>query len=97
MADVTSGGFSTRRQFLLDAIAEKNMTGNGLRKIIAKLNLTHKRTAAMLGVDGRTVRRWLSSKSEIPTAAQLLLALLSKGKVQVNDLEKLWEKADSEQ
>lgn len=50
------------------------MTPSQLRGILKKLGFTAREAAARLGVDERTVRRWLAGDSPIPTAAAVLLA-----------------------
>jgi DNA-binding transcriptional regulator YiaG len=51
-------------------------TSQALRAKIASLGLTQSGAARLLGVEPRTMRRWLSDAIEVPGPARKLLALL---------------------
>jgi transcriptional regulator with XRE-family HTH domain len=49
------------------------MTGAQLRKLLAGHGLTRVALADKLGVDARTVRRWLAGTTPIPRAAEIAI------------------------
>lgn len=53
---------------------------------IAELNLSQVRAARFLGVDGRTVRKWIAGDARIPTAVALLLSLMIKLKLEPDEV-----------
>lgn len=52
------------------------MTPTALRATLAALGLTQAEAAHMLGVDERTIRRWLAGERKIPEPAARLLGLI---------------------
>lgn len=57
------------------------MTHEELRAVLARLGLTQTGAARLLGVDGSTVRRWLTDKNtarDIPPPAVAFLRLIDE-------------------
>jgi DNA-binding transcriptional regulator YiaG len=52
------------------------MTPADLRAALARLGLTQAGAAHLLGVDARTMRRWLAGTREMPEPARRLLVML---------------------
>lgn len=52
------------------------MTGDDLRALIERLELSQLALARMMGVDGRTVRRWIAGEVYIPGPAIAYLRLI---------------------
>ncbi len=52
------------------------MTTTDLRETLARLGLSQTGAARLLGVDARTMRRWLAGEREMPQPAIRLLDLL---------------------
>lgn len=59
------------------------MTPTDLRASLAMLEISQVEAAATLGVDGSTVRRWISGKTEIPAPVGKLIKLMTLGLVAV--------------
>ena len=55
------------------------MTPTTLRATLARLSLTQGAAAALLGVNPRTMRRWLAGDREMPEPAVRLLAVIEYG------------------
>jgi hypothetical protein len=54
------------------------MTPTDLRSVLGRLGVSHSGAARLLGVDYRTMRRWLSGELEMPETVVRLLALLER-------------------
>jgi DNA-binding transcriptional regulator YiaG len=54
------------------------MTPKQFRHAINRLDLSQVKAAKFLGVDPRTVRKWVAGDSRIPHSVELLLTLLPK-------------------
>lgn len=54
------------------------MTGPEFRAALARHDLSQVQFARMIGVNGRTVRRWAAGEIELPGAVVCLLALLDE-------------------
>ena len=63
------------------------MTANQFRTALDRLKLSQLGAARLLGVDGRTARRWALGERAIPTVAAILLRLLVAGKITPRDIE----------
>ena len=57
------------------------MTGAEYQKLIDAFGLTQVDSAIMLGVNDRTVRRWIADEVPIPHHAALVLRLMKKLKI----------------
>ena len=57
------------------------MTGDEFQEAIDALGLTQVESAAMLGVNGRTVRRWIGDDAPIPHPVVIVLGLMRKFKI----------------
>lgn len=53
------------------------MVPDELTFIMARINLSHRSLATMLGVTGRTVERWLSDQQDIPAPVARLLRVIT--------------------
>jgi DNA-binding transcriptional regulator YiaG len=68
------------------------MTADQFSKIIESLDLTQIETAALLGVDDRTIRRWVGGERDVPgPVVRFLNYLLATGKVGKYAIKKLDE------
>ena len=65
------------------------MTNEQFKHAIDKLGLTQLAAARLLGVDGRTVRRWAIGERQIHFAAAILLRLLLSGDVTIEAVERV--------
>lgn len=54
------------------------MTAIELRALLAQLGLSQRAAARLLGVDDRTVRRWIVAERPIPEPARRLLLLFAQ-------------------
>jgi len=55
--------------------AQRRMTPEQLRDIIARAGITQERAAALAGVEQRTMERWLAGTRAMPLSASGLLCL----------------------
>lgn len=62
------------------------MTPATFRAILSACGLTQKAAGEMLGVDIRTVRRWVLGQSIIPPPVAKLMVLVNVGKLHPNDV-----------
>lgn len=65
------------------------MTPAQFRATLTALNLSQARLGRLLKVNKDTPTNWATGRSEIPGAVALLLELLARGTVTVEDLEAL--------
>jgi hypothetical protein len=64
------------------------MTANQYRAAIAKLDLSQVGAARLVGADPRTGRRWALDERPVPACVAILLRLLLKGTITIQDVEK---------
>lgn len=64
------------------------MTPEQYRAALVKLELTQVGAAELLGVDGRTSRRYAAGDADIPRPTAKLLRLMLAGKLSVADVER---------
>lgn len=57
----------------------QNMKSSDLRKIRRQLDLTQREFAELLGVVGRTVRRWENEETEIPRRVEGTIREIERG------------------
>ena len=50
------------------------MTGRQLRGALQRLKLTQSAAARELGVNGRTMRRWIAGDATVPRVVELVIA-----------------------
>ena len=62
------------------------MTAKQWRERLALVGLGPFEFAALLRVDEKTVRRWISGQHQTPRAVEILLDLLCRGKITLEDL-----------
>lgn len=67
------------------------MTGAEYQKMIDAFGLTQVDSATMLGVNGRTVRRWVADDVPIPASAAIVLRLMKKYKIDPDTINKVGE------
>jgi DNA-binding transcriptional regulator YiaG len=60
--------------------AERRMTSNELRAALGRLELTQQEAARVLGVDPRTMRRWVLGERPVPRIATHFLDHLEQAK-----------------
>ncbi len=65
------------------------MTGNTLRKILARLELSQTDAAKLVGIAPRSVRRWVADDVEIPEPAAMLFGIMAKYKITPVEARKL--------
>ena len=63
-------------------------TGEEIRSVLQKARLSAEAFSAIIGVEGRSVRRWTGDEVSIPYSAWCLLCLEA-------DLSKFWGKSDN--
>ena len=63
------------------------MTPDQFRDTLRRLGLPQVRAATLLGVDGRTVRRWVGGERPIPEMVARVLRAAERGKLDLRDLE----------
>jgi len=64
------------------------MTGTEFRTAIAVLGLSQLGAARLLGVDGRTVRRWISGERDVPEPAARFLTFLIRSGITPDEVMK---------
>lgn len=64
------------------------MTGADFRATIALLGLSQLGAARLLGVDGRTVRRWISGERDVPEPAARFLRYMIRAGVTPDEVMK---------
>jgi len=62
------------------------MTSSKFKAALSKLNLTQARAAAWLGVDERTVRRWIAGEQAVPKTVAMLIVLTIESRFEPNDV-----------
>jgi hypothetical protein len=72
------------------------VTHNEYRKALEKLNLSQVGAARMLGVDGRTSRRWIAGEVPIPHAVSIVLTVMRKCKLSSEDVIRWCPAKDAE-
>ena len=77
---------------LIDAILDAMVTPRAirpkeLRALLKKLDISQMELARRLGVDGRTVRRWLAGEAKIPGPARVAILAMAH----MDDLRRLLE------
>ena len=65
------------------------MNAKGYRKALDTLELTQVRASALLGVEPRTSRRWLSGVAPVPKAVALVLLFMIKHNLTADDMDRL--------
>lgn len=68
------------------------MKGAQYQKLIDSLGLSQVDSAIMLGVNDRTVRRWVVDYVPIPHAVAILLTLMKKKKIKPGEVAELIKK-----
>lgn len=63
------------------------MTANQFRSAIDRLGLSQVGAARLVGADPRTGRRWALGERPVPECVAILLRLLLKGKITIEDVE----------
>ena len=63
------------------------MTPKQLQHAIDQLDLSQRRAARFLGVDERTMRKWIAGNARIPEAVAKLLRLMIRLKLKPEDCE----------
>lgn len=64
----------------------KRMLPKELERLLKNLGLTQVRAANILGVDARTMRKWLSNQARIPHATAQYLRTIVKFKIPLHEL-----------
>jgi transcriptional regulator with XRE-family HTH domain len=64
------------------------MTADELRAILARKGISVSAASDLIGVERRTVQKWLIGIARISAAATILFRLLDKGKISRRDIEK---------
>jgi transcriptional regulator with XRE-family HTH domain len=67
------------------------MNGKQLRAILAELRFSQLELGRLMGVDGRTVRRWIADEVTIPACVTILLLLLKRKKITADDIRGCWK------
>lgn len=62
------------------------MTPAELRATLSRLGLPQTGAAKLLGVDGRTVRRWIAGEIPVPELVARVLRAAKRGKLDLADL-----------
>jgi transcriptional regulator with XRE-family HTH domain len=62
------------------------MTATQFRKILDRLGLSQLGLARLIGVDGRTVRRWALGERSAPEMVAIILRLMLAGKITADDI-----------
>jgi transcriptional regulator with XRE-family HTH domain len=62
------------------------MTSKQLRAILDRLELSQQRAARLLGIDARTMRRYVLAEVSIPEPIAIIFRLLDAGKITIEDL-----------
>ena len=65
------------------------MTPDVLRETLARLGISHTGAARLLGIDARTMRRWLSGSTDVPEIASRLLGLLVRDPSAIDALQSM--------
>jgi hypothetical protein len=65
------------------------MTPNQLRSALDRLGLNQVQAGRLFGTgdSGRTMRRWIAGEAVVPASVQILIKLLLKGKIKIEDIE----------
>lgn len=63
------------------------MTAKQFRSAIERLDLSQVGAARLVGADPRTGRRWALDERPVPECVAILLRLLLKGKITIEDVE----------
>lgn len=63
------------------------MSPHQYRAALAKLDISQVKAAHLLGVDPRTSRAWALEQARIPESVAIVLRLMVKGKITVDDVE----------
>jgi DNA-binding transcriptional regulator YdaS (Cro superfamily) len=63
------------------------VTGKELKRALERLNVSQLGAGRILGVDGRTVRAWISESTRIPGSVAIVVRLALSGKVSLADIE----------
>ena len=63
------------------------MTPKQLQHAIDQLDLSQRRAARFLGVDERTMRKWIAGNARIPEAVAKLLRLMIRQKLKPEDCQ----------
>lgn len=64
----------------------QTMTPAELSDILERRGIPQTRAAALLGVDGRTVRRWIAGDREIPEVVARVLRMADAGRLSLDEL-----------
>ena len=72
---------------LRDMATPRAISPKQLRAIIKKLGLSQMELARRLGVDGRSVRRWLAGEAKVPGPARVAILAMTH----LDDLRRLLE------
>jgi DNA-binding transcriptional regulator YiaG len=66
------------------------MTSDQFGKILARLDLSQMEAAVLLGVDDRTIRRWVGDERDVPgPVVRFLNYLIATGKTGASAIKKL--------
>ncbi len=65
------------------------MTRDSYLAALAALDLNQRESAKLLGVNERTVRKWLEGYAPVPQSVELLLQLMVKHRISVRAAQKL--------
>ena len=65
------------------------MTPHQLQRALDRLGLSQRGTARLLGVDERTMRKWIAGNARIPEAVAKLLRVMIRHKLTPEDVDKL--------
>jgi DNA-binding transcriptional regulator YiaG len=68
-------------------LGETLMSPEELRRILMRLDISQERAAKLLGRDPRTIRHWLAGERTIGSEAAILLRLLMRDRITVDDIE----------
>lgn len=63
------------------------MSPEAYKRAIAKLGLSQVRAGKLLGVTARTGQAWALGERKIPRSAELLVKLLARGTITIDDLK----------
>jgi len=65
------------------------MSPHQYRAALAKLDISQVKAAHLLGVDPRTSRAWALDQARIPASVAIVLRLMVKGRITVEDVEQV--------
>jgi hypothetical protein len=68
------------------------VTGKELKRALERLNVSQLGAGRLLGVDGRTVRAWVSESTRIPGSVAIVVRLALAGKITLQDIEAVADK-----